>query len=110
MRAAAYSLILWLTGCASLPEPDPARGDCQLRAGAATGEGSYTGLFSAQSAGGGGAVTMIGDCPDDLRVLTRTREGSLVCHGFTAEQCLDALDKMPVEVTPETLRTLVAPE
>lgn len=54
----------------------------------------------------GGAVTMIGACPESLKILTRTQEGSIVCHGGD-EWCARALDAQPVTVTPAQLRELL---
>lgn len=96
-----------LSGCTSLPDPDPSRGDCQLRAGATILEGSAEPW--AQGGAMGGAVTLIGTCPPELKVITRSPNGSLVCHGSDA-WCDKALETQPVQVTPAQLRQLVTDE
>ena len=101
--AAAGATAAILSGCASLPEPDPSRGDCQLRAGATILEGSVEPW--AQGGAAGGAVTLIGTCPEALKVLTRTPNGSIVCHGSEA-WCDAALTQQPVSVTAQQLREI----
>lgn len=103
-RATVGTVALFLSGCASLPEPDPARGDCQLRAGASVLEGAAAPWGQGQAYGG--AVTMIGACPEQLRIITRSANGSIVCHGDAA-WCDAALASQPVQVTPAQLRELL---
>ena len=81
-----------LTGCeAALPVLDPPHTGCQIRAGYVVPEGSVSGGIAGTSvSGAGGAVTVIGECPPDLVVLTRTQSGGLVYHG-------------PKELLPELL-------
>lgn len=109
-RAAGTALaILFLlfaaSGCANLPEPDPAAGDCQLRAGSLAGEAGYDPFAGFQ--GVGGAYTRIGQCvPTQDRVFSRSPNGSVICHGDEA-WCNKALSSQPVTGSPAQLRELI---
>ena len=104
VAATVGTVAVLLSGCTTLPEPDPSRGDCQLRAGAAILEGSSQ--WVSQGGAYGGAVTKIGDCGDNLHIITRTANGSLVVHSSDPEVVRAAMDSQPLEVTPAQLREI----
>lgn len=94
------------TGCAgSLPTIESPGAGCQVRAGAVAPEGSFGGGTVAAV---GGAATVVGTCPPEFRVFTRSSDGSVVCYGTDA-WCASALDATPLDVTPAQLRELMQP-
>lgn len=99
--------VLALQGCATEGLPPPGPDDCQIRAGAALTEGttSFTGVGSVAADARGGAVTVIGNCPEDLRVFVRS-PSSTVCYG-SEQWCTQAWDNAPIPVSPAQLRELV---
>ena len=108
MRALGVLAILaMVSGCATDGLPPPGPGDCQIRAGAALTEGttSFTGIGSVAADARGGAVTVIGECPDNLHVVTRSPT-STVCYG-SETWCREAIENMPVVIPASTYRALV---
>ena len=99
---------LLLAGCeAALPVLDPPHTGCQIRAGYVVPEGSVSGgLAGTTVSGAGGAVTVIGECPPDLIVLTRTQSGGLVYHG-PKDLLPQLLAKEPVPVPRDELEELM---
>jgi len=86
------ALVIVLSGCATtttLPEVGPE--DCQIRAGGALTEGTASYATFGQVAANtlGGSVTVIGDCPASLKLITRT-DSSIVCYG-SDEWCTAAV-------------------
>ncbi len=105
----ALAAVSALGGCgATLPTAaDFASGGCQIRAGAALTEGtaSFTSAAGISADARGGAVTVIGNCPDDLSVVTRSGN-STVTYG-DPEIIRAILEGAPVELTMPQLRALV---
>ncbi len=101
MRLALLAGSALLAGCVALPQPVSEGGDCQIRAGAAVGEGLPAWGVEAS----GGAVTVIGNCPKELHVLSRTPQGSVVCFA-SDEWCKQAIGKPPVVMTIDQLKAL----
>lgn len=96
--------ILALGGCGTtLQQPGGDVPGCQVRAGSAGLEAGDNPFVDA--AGIGGAATVVGVCPPEFHVLTRTPTGSVVCHG-TEQWCTDALAAQPIPVTVDQLRAL----
>lgn len=81
-------------------------GGCQVRAGRVAPEGSASGGFASGTvAAEGGAATVVGTCPEQFRVVTRTPGGSMVCYG-PDEFCIEALKNAPITATTGQLREL----